>query len=113
MALSLPTIDVLETLTIATPCDVPWNSMHGDHRSRYCGQCRKQVFDLANMTDAEARSLFTHSAERPCVRVYRRPDGRVLTSDCPVGFRTRIWRRLRNRASWAASVFAMLFLSGC
>jgi hypothetical protein len=113
MAIPLPTIDVLESLTIPTPCNVPWDEMQGDDRSRLCGQCKRQVFDLSEMTTAEATELLADPTNRPCVRFYRRPDGRVMTTDCPVGLRGRIWRQLRRRASWVASLFAMLFLPAC
>jgi hypothetical protein len=45
--------------------------------------------------------------------LYRRPDGQVLTADCPAGLRVRVWRRLRRRAAWAASLFATLLLPAC
>ena len=47
---------------------------------------------------------------RPAVR---RPDGRVLTANCPGGLRVRVWQRLRRRAAWAASLFAFLLLPAC
>jgi hypothetical protein len=113
MAIPLPALDALDAITIATPCDIPWGEMRGDDRFRFCGQCRRQVFDLSAMTTAEAKELLGDPGNLPCVRLYRRPDGRVMTADCPVGLRTRIWRRLRRRAAWAASLFAMLFLPAC
>jgi len=113
MPIPLPTFDALDSLTIDTPCTVPWAGMSGDDRSRFCGQCRQNVYDLSAMTTAEAAGLLADLAGRPCVRLYRRPDGRVLTADCPAGLRVRVWRRLRRRAAWAASLFAMLFLPAC
>jgi hypothetical protein len=113
MSIPLPTLDTLNSIAIATPCQVPWNSMSGDDRSRFCGQCQRPVFDVSAMTTAEALALLTEPGERPCVRLYRRPDGRVLTADCPAGIRVRAWRKLRQRASWAASLFSMFLLSAC
>jgi hypothetical protein len=113
MAIPLPTLDLLQTLTIATPCTIPWERMTGDDRSRFCGECRRQVFDLSGMIAAEAKELIGNTQNTPCVRFYRRPDGRVMTSDCAVGIRTQVWKRLRKRAAWAASLFAILFLPAC
>ncbi len=113
MPFPLPTLDAIESLAIPTPCTVPWSEMSGDDRSRYCERCRKPVFDLSAITTAEAAALLADPAGCPCVRFYRRPDGRVLTADCPVGLRTRIWRRLRRRAAWAASLFATIVLPAC
>jgi hypothetical protein len=113
MLAPLPIVDELKAIAIDTPCTVPWEGMSGDDRSRFCGQCRQRVFDLSTMTSAEAAELLSDPAGRPCVRLYRRPDGRVLTTDCPAGLRTRVWRRLRRRAAWAASLFAVLCLPAC
>lgn len=110
MPIPLPTIDALHSLSIATPCTVPWGTMSGDDRSRFCGQCQRQVFDLSAMTTAEVVDLLSQPGGSPCVRLYRRPDGRVLTSDCPAGLRVRAWRGLRRRA---ASLFALLLLPAC
>lgn len=113
MPIPLTTFDPLASISIATPCTVSWGGMVGDDRSRFCRQCERQVFDLSRMTTAEATQLLASPDGRPCVRLYRRPDGRVLTADCLVGLRTRLWRGLRRRAAWAASLFAMLFLPAC
>ena len=113
MPIPLSTLDPLASLTIATPCIVSWGEMIGDDRSRFCRQCEQRVFDLSALTTVEATKLLTKPDGRPCVRLYRRPDGRVLTADCPVGLRARLWRGLRRRATWAASLFAMLFLPAC
>lgn len=113
MPIPLPTLDGRESLTIATPCHVPWGEMSGDDRSRFCGRCRRPVFDLSAMTTAEAAALLAGPGGPPCVRLYHRPDGQVLTTDGPAGVRVRVWRRLRRRAAWAASLFALLLLPAC
>lgn len=107
MALPLPTI------AIASPCSVPWSEMRGDERARFCDRCQKQVFDLSAMTTDAVAELLRESTRTPCIRFYKRTDGRVMTADCPVGLRVRLWRLLRRRAAWAASLFAMLVLPAC
>jgi hypothetical protein len=106
-------LDVLNSVTIDAPCSAPWSAMHGDDRSRFCADCRQPVFDLSELTTAEATKLLSNAESLPCVRLYRRTDGRVMTADCPIGVRGAIWRRLRRRAAWAASLFAVLFLQAC
>src|SRR5262245_12503241 len=108
MPVPLPTLEGPKSLAIPTPCTVPWSEMRGNYRSRFCGQCQRRVFDLTAITTAEAKELLADPAGLPCVRLYRRPDGRVLTADCPAGLRVRIWRRVRRRAAWVASLFAVL-----
>jgi hypothetical protein len=87
--------------------------MEGDDRSRFCADCRQPVFDLSELTTAEAAKLLSITESPPCVRFHHGPDGRVMTADCPAGLRVAIWRRLRRRAAWGASLFAVLFLQAC
>jgi hypothetical protein len=74
----------LDDLRIASPCRANWDEMTGDTRVRYCGLCKKNVYDLRHMTRAESEALLRSEGEA-CVRMARRADGTVVTSDCPVG----------------------------
>lgn len=94
-------LPVLERLYIASPCSVPWDSMKGDDRVRFCGQCEKSVYNVSAMNRAEAEALLQGPAELPCVRFYQRTDGTILTADCPVG----VVRKLRLR--WAAAMMTV------
>ncbi len=58
--------------------------MEGDHVVRFCGECKKNVYDLRYMSRAEGEALLLKSGEA-CVRMARRADGTVITADCPVG----------------------------
>jgi hypothetical protein len=95
--------DILKSIRIASPCPVDWNSMAGDERTRFCGQCRKNVHNISQMTEADAVALLTQAAGSVCVQIYRRADGTVLTADCPVGLREKA-RRLRRRTIAAVSL---------
>ncbi len=88
---------VIDSIEIATPCPVSWESMDGDERKRLCGQCKLHVYNLKEMTAEEAVDLLTESDGRVCVQLYRRKDGTVLTQDCPTGLarlRRAMWRRV-------------------
>jgi hypothetical protein len=84
-------LPLLDQITVKTPCRESWDAMLGDDRTRFCTRCSKNVHDLSAMTEDEAETfLATHlDDETPCVRLFRRPDGRVLTSECSRGARTR------------------------
>ncbi len=112
MKIPLATVNINE-LAIAAPCPVAWHTMQGDDRVRHCEQCDKNVYDLSEMTAAEIRQLIEEKEGQFCAQLYRRQDGTVITADCPVGLRLRLWRRLRKSTAWAASLFAMIFLPGC
>jgi len=75
----------LDNLRVASPCKESWAKMTGDERVRECARCEKQVFNLSQMTRAEAEDLLASRGITACVRFYRRPDGTVMTQGCPVG----------------------------
>jgi hypothetical protein len=97
-----PELDPVDRIEIQTPCTVPWDSMYGDERVRHCGSCRKNVYNVAELSRAHAMALIA-SRERVCLRIYRRPDGTVVTNDC--------WSRLRaarRRGMWALVVMLVI-----
>jgi hypothetical protein len=108
----LPTIDVLDAITIPVSCPVPWDDMRGDHRTRFCNKCSQNVHDVSELTRAEAMNLVIGGDTIPCLRIYRRPDGRVMTADCTTR-RERVWKWLDRRSAWAAALFALVFMGGC
>lgn len=80
-------------LKIAKPCSASWGEMSGDEQRRFCGACKKNVYNVAGMTEREVGDLISQSEVMPCLRLTRRADGTVLTRDCPVGV-----KRFRQRA---------------
>lgn len=88
-------LPLLDRVAVKTPCKASWNDMEGDDRVRFCCSCSKNVYDLSAMTEDEAETFlsFHLDDQDACVKLYRRPDGRILTSDCPRGARTRHARR--------------------
>lgn len=101
---------LLERVRIASPCGVSWEGMTGDDRARHCDRCGSTVYDLSALTAPEAEELIGGQDGRLCARLYRRPDGRVLTADCPVGARSARRRRGRRLATGAALGLALLGL---
>lgn len=97
----------LEQIHIASPCHADWNAMRGDDRSRYCGDCRKHVYNLSAMCREEAEALIREREGNLCVRYFQRRDGTILTADCPVGLRVRR-RRAMLHAGAVVSVLASM-----
>lgn len=109
----LPTLDALDSVSIPVPCPVPWDAMHGNDRTRYCDRCEQNVHDVSELSRAEALALIGEAGTKPpCLRVFRRPDGRVMTADCTTR-RERAWKWLDRRAPRLARLFALVFLAGC
>lgn len=88
-------LTILDNIRIASPCSADWSAMVGDDRSRFCGSCQKHVYNLSAMTADEAAQLIREREGNLCGRLFRRADGTVLTSDCPVGVRA-VWRRTKQ-----------------
>lgn len=93
-------------LTIAKPCSARWEDMSGDERTRFCGHCQKHVYNLSVLTTPQIQALITEREGKFCGRFYQRPDGTMLTADCPVG-KERFHRRVKN---WIATVTATVAL---
>lgn len=95
----------LDDVRVATPCNASWDKMRGDERTRFCGTCAKNVYNLSEMSRAAAMTLVREKEGHLCVRFYRREDGTMLTDDCPVGLRA-----VRRPLRWMAGTMA-LFLT--
>jgi hypothetical protein len=87
----------LDNIRIASPCNADWDQMMGNERTRFCGQCNLNVYNLSSMTTEEAELLIGRTEGRLCVRYFRRAVGSVMTQDCPVGLRA-----IRRRTSYVA-----------
>ena len=77
----------LEDIRIVSPCPALWSEMNGTDRIRHCNICGKNVFNISEMSRAEARTLI-NKEKQFCARIFVRKDGSVMTSDCPVGLRS-------------------------
>ena len=103
----LPVLDdsFLDNIKVATPCSADWEQMAGDDRVRHCGDCRLNVYNVAEMTRAETAALIRiNEGKRVCMRLHRRPDGTLITQDC--------WERLRaaRRRGWMAFAAALVIV---
>ncbi len=99
---------LLNKIQIAAPCHVDWDSMTGDERKRFCGDCKLNVFNISEMSTRDAAALIRETEGRACMRLYRRADGTVITDNCPVGLR-KVRDRMRKTA---AAVVAYLIVVG-
>lgn len=74
--------------------------MAGDERVRYCPECKLNVYNFTEMSDADIESIISRRDGRLCARFYQRSDGTMLTQNCPVGLRAVV-RRVSGFASAA------------
>src|SRR5215472_2919723 len=69
-AKSKPNLFVLENIHVAAPCPADWTQMSGDDRVRHCSECNLNVYNLSEMTRAEAERLILSHEGRLCARFY-------------------------------------------
>jgi hypothetical protein len=94
---------LLDQVHVAAPCPANWEEMKGDDQVRHCSQCRRNVYNLSEMTESEAENLLRTHEGRLCIQYYRRADGKVMTKDCPKGLRAlrlKVAKRLVLAASF-------------
>jgi hypothetical protein len=106
VARKYPSLDVIQ---IASPCSADWEAMVGDDRRRYCGDCKLHVYNLSDMTSDEALDFISQREGRTCIRMYKRPDGTIITRDCPVGLRAVRMKIVRIALATVGMLAAIAF----
>jgi hypothetical protein len=105
-------LPLLERIAVKTSCSASWDEMVGDDVVRFCCTCSKSVYDLTAMNADDAELfLAQHVAAGeplPCARLYRRADGRVLTSECAAGASRRHLQRFAATAAVGAACAVLL-----
>ena len=89
----------LNSIVHANPCSENWDAMPGDEWTRHCDKCDQNVYNLSAMTAGEAEAVLQRHEGKVCTKLYRRPDGSVLTQRCPSSIR----KRLLRIGKWAAA----------
>jgi hypothetical protein len=102
-------LELLDRVSVASPCPARWEDMAGDAVTRHCDSCELEVHNLSAMTRVEANAFLQSRAEgRVCARFYRRADGTILTRDCPVGLSAARARAFRAAGRAAAALVMLL-----
>jgi hypothetical protein len=100
---------LLETIHIANPCRVPWDTLAGGERVRFCERCRLSVYNLSAMSRHEAEAFLRQREGRTCLRLFRRADGTVLTRDCSTVMRAAPRALARaGRVLFAGAIFTLV-----
>ena len=98
----------LDRLYVSSPCNADWETMPGDERVRFCGQCHLNVYNISALTRKQAEKLIAETEGRLCAKLYRRADGTIITRDCPIGIRA-FKRRVSHVASAALGAIIGIF----
>jgi hypothetical protein len=78
--------------------------MTGDERVRHCAHCKKDVFNLSELSRDQAERLIIEKNGDLCARYFQRQDGTILLADCSVGIKQK--RKTSVLAASAAMLLA-------
>ena len=101
--------DLLNQVTVPSPCPVDWGVMRGDDRVRFCDSCGKHVYNFAAMTAVEAIDAIRAEGGELCGQITRRADGSLVTMDSSTAAEPRPSRwqfRIRTLMGVVAAVAA-------
>jgi hypothetical protein len=48
-----------------------WNRMAGDERVRFCPECKLNIYNFSEMSDADIENILSHRNGRLCARFYQ------------------------------------------
>ena len=94
---------LLDVIDIPEPCQVPWDSMTGDERIRFCGMCKKKVYNISEMGTSEAERFLQQNLGSVCFGFVRRADGTIVTDKCP-----KVLKPVRNGFRLLKKVVALI-----
>lgn len=96
----------IEKFRYASPCQSSWDKMTGSDSVRFCEKCKLQVYDFSKTEPSKAEEIIFKREGTKNFSLYKRRDGKYLTSDCPVA--------LRNKQTlMVAGIVAVLLVMGC
>ena len=98
----------LNLIEIPKPCEVPWDSMQGNERVRFCDQCSKNVYNISDVSETEAMKLLIDNEGKVCISMLKRADGTIVSDNCPP-----LLRPVRNGYRKLAAVCSALIAFGC
>jgi hypothetical protein len=97
---------------VSSPCPASWDQMAGDHKIRTCGECKLNVYNLAEMSREEVDAVVRKTGGQLCGRLYVRDDRMATVRDCPRGaFRKRVRRGIMVAAVLAIAAFGWFLKS--
>lgn len=105
--------ELVQRTFIQAPCPMRWDDLDASEAGnfqtrspdaacdtkRFCHECKLNVYNISNMTEAEAAALLRQKDKRTCIFISVAPDGTIITDNCP-----RVLRRVRNKVAFCAAV---------
>jgi hypothetical protein len=93
-------------------CPIPWSTLSGDERRKFCEKCGLHVTNLSELGKEERAILLKRAeTESLCVSYYRRLSGEYVTPDAPLTQEER--SKIRQYGVAALSAGALALAAGC
>ena len=97
---------------LAFACPMPWTTMTGTERWKYCTQCGHHVTNLSLLSAAERAALLERArTERICGSYFMRLSGEMVTPEAPLSSCER--KGVKQLGVAVLSAAAMALASGC
>jgi len=101
----------LSELRVVNSCPASWTRMQGTARVRHCEQCDLNVYNISELSRAEAVELVRETEGRVCARYYQRRDGTIMTRDCPAT--ERAGAKAKTALAAALGLVGISMTTGC
>lgn len=100
-----PVIEPIQGDKEATPCVWKWDETNTKGRVRHCGSCKKVIYNFDGLKLEEAQNLVFKHENLEKFQLYKRDDGKFMTSDCSIASK----RRRNMVVVVAASILSVTF----
>jgi hypothetical protein len=84
------TIEPIKAERKISSCPFSWTAVSTKERVKHCDKCQKPVYQLDRMELEQVDALILKRENREKYVLYERPDGKFMTSGCPVAHRRRL-----------------------
>lgn len=93
-------------------CPIPWSSLSGDERAKFCTQCGRTITNLSELDEKARLALLANaSGEKICITYYRRLSGEFITPESPLTTEERA--SIKQLGVAALSAGALALAAGC
>jgi len=93
-------------------CPIPWSSLRGDERAKFCAQCGRTITNLSELDEKARLALLANAGgEKICITYYRRLSGEFVTPESPLTPEERAGIKQLGVAALSAGALALA--AGC
>jgi hypothetical protein len=82
-------IEPIESQKKVTGCPFAWQDEAGKERFKVCTRCNRTLYNFDGIDEEQARAVIFQRENRKQYSLYKREDGKFMTSDCPVAVKHR------------------------